>query len=117
MKEKNNALNTRQWGQIREDIVRGVVICQKEMLNMEEAVLLTGLSRNYIYKLTARREIPHYKPLGRAIYFRRVELEEWLKRGRVETSAELGDVAKQYTLMNPLPFGPAQRHTKGAKRS
>lgn len=68
----------------------------KEVLTFDEVADLTGLSKSYLYKLTSARQIPHYKPNGRLIYFNRAEVVEWMQRGRVETSAELETEAATY---------------------
>jgi excisionase family DNA binding protein len=31
-----------------------------------------------LYKLTSGKEIPHYKPRGKMIYFAKEDLDEWL---------------------------------------
>jgi excisionase family DNA binding protein len=55
-------------------------ITTKNVLNFEEAVEYTGMKASYLYKLTSTGRIPHYKPYGKMIYFRREELEEFLTR-------------------------------------
>lgn len=64
-------------------------IYQKEMLTIEEAARYTGYSKSSLYKLTASKSIPHYKPTGGTCYINRVELEEWMQSNRVSTEAEL----------------------------
>lgn len=55
----------------------------KEVLTSEETARYLGISRSYLYKLTMRREIPHYKPMGKMCYFNRREIEAWLQSNRV----------------------------------
>ena len=55
-------------------------LLQKEVLNLSEACLLLDLSPSNLYKLTSRKEIPHFCPQGKKLYFDRIELIEWLKR-------------------------------------
>lgn len=64
-------------------------ICLKNVLTTEEAAEYTGYSVSYIYKLTSAKQIPHYKPTGKACFFNRAELEEWMQRNRVATTEEL----------------------------
>lgn len=52
----------------------------KNVLNFEEACEYTGFRASYLYKLTSTGKIPHYKPYGKMIFFRREELEEFLTR-------------------------------------
>lgn len=58
------------------------------VLNFEQACEFTGLSKSFIYRLTSKRQIPHFKPRGKLIYFERSELTRWLLQNRVETVAE-----------------------------
>lgn len=55
-------------------------LTSKNVLNFEEACEYTGFRASYLYKLTSTGKIPHYKPYGKMIFFRREELEEFLTR-------------------------------------
>jgi len=68
----------------------------KEVLTSEETARYLGISKSYLYKLTMRREIPHYKPMGKLCYFNRQEVEAWLQTNRVATATELSDRATNY---------------------
>lgn len=68
----------------------------KEVLTSEEAARYMGISRSHLYKLTCRREVPHYKPAGKVIYFKRAELEQWLQNNRVATVNEARGLAEAY---------------------
>lgn len=68
----------------------------KEVLTSEEAASYMGISRSYLYKLTMRREVPHFKPTGKIVYFNRVELEQWLQNNRVTTVDEARGQAEAY---------------------
>lgn len=70
----------------------------KEVLTLKEVADYTGLSRSYLYKLTMRQEIPHYKPNGKQIYFNRLELDKWLQSNRVATQEELAQQAQTYCM-------------------
>lgn len=70
----------------------------KGVLTIEDAVLLTGLSKSHLYKLTCSQQIPHYKPNGKQIYFDKSELEGWLKQNRVQTIDEIEDTAISYLI-------------------
>ena len=65
---------------------------QKPM-NIFEAAAFTGLKPSYIYKLIHLRKIPHYKPTGGRVYFKRGELEQFVFRGKVSASYEMQDQA------------------------
>lgn len=58
----------------------------KETLTIHEASVYLGVSESYIYKLTSSKQIPHYKPNGKLVYFNRKELCKWVMRNRVQTT-------------------------------
>jgi excisionase family DNA binding protein len=61
----------------------------KETLDLEEAAMYVKQSRSYLYKLTSQNLIPHYKPNGKKIYFKRSELDEWALKNKVYSAYEL----------------------------
>lgn len=71
-----------------------VVLAAKNVLNIEDVCLLTGLSKARVYALCSQREIPHYKQ-GK-LYFKRSEVEAWLTSKRVKTQAEIESKAALY---------------------
>lgn len=68
----------------------------KEVLDIEEAALLTGYKVKGLYTLTSEKRIPHYKKNGK-LYFKKSELEAWLTENRVLTEAEIHSKAVTYT--------------------
>ncbi|HAC22703.1 MAG TPA: DNA-binding protein [Porphyromonadaceae bacterium] len=72
------------------------LLAAKNVLTLEDVVLLTGFSKSHLYKLTCKQEIPHYKPGGKQMYFDRVEIESWLKQNRVATIEEIDHKATTY---------------------
>jgi len=62
---------------------------RKEILSIEDASIFLGVSKSYLYKLTSQREIPHFKPLNKIIYFKRSELIDWIEKGKIPTNEEL----------------------------
>lgn len=61
----------------------------KNMFTFMEACAYLGVSESLLYKLTSTKEIPHYKPRGKMVYFDKAELNAWLKQNNVPT---LGNV-------------------------
>ncbi|MFR9556115.1 MAG: helix-turn-helix domain-containing protein [Rikenellaceae bacterium] len=86
-------------------------LTQKEVLTFDEASRYTGLSKSWLYKLTATKQIPHYKPSGKLCYFDRAELDAWVKQNRVSTTEEIETAAQSYCLKN----GSGSRNVKSAK--
>lgn len=68
----------------------------KEVLTSEEAARYMGFSRSHLYKLTMRREIPHFKPTGKYVYFSRAELDQWMQNNRIATVDEARGQAEAY---------------------
>lgn len=75
------------------EIKRNTLLAAKNVLTLDDVALLTGLSKNHLYNLTSRNEIPYYRPRGKQIYFDRAEIEAWMKRNRVNALDE-----PEYTL-------------------
>jgi len=73
-------------------------IYTKEVLNFNEACQYLELSQSHLYKLTSAGNIPHYKPNGKKLYFKRSELESWLLRNRNSTQEEIDQRAADYLI-------------------
>lgn len=84
--------------QVVDNVVDKTLFCTKEVLTSDEAARYMGISRSYLYKLTMRKEIPHYKPMGKVVYFNRAELEQWLQSNRVSTTSEVEQKAQAYCM-------------------
>ena len=65
------------------------MIHNKNILTVEDVVNYTGFSQKQIYKLTSTRTIPHYKPSGRKLFFKKDEIDNWISLGKVHTISEL----------------------------
>ena len=85
---------------ILQRIDKNLLLAAKQVLNMDEVMLLTGLSKSHPYRLTSSCQIPHYKPSGKQIYFDRSEVEGWLKRNRVDSVEEIEQAAINHVVMN-----------------
>lgn len=76
------------------------IISAKQVLNIDEVVLLSGLSKGYLYKLTSNQQIPHYKHKSRHIYFKKTEIEEWLTNNKAMMQSDINSKATTYTAIN-----------------
>ena len=85
---------------LAEAIRDNIAICHKEVLTLDEAAQYTGMKKSYLYKLTAAKAIPYYKPNGKNCFFRRTELEDWLTTNPVATVADLNGQARAYCMTN-----------------
>ncbi len=53
-------------------------------LSFKEACAYLGFAPSYLYKLTYRKIIPHYKPTGKMLFFSKCELDEWIFKKSAE---------------------------------
>lgn len=81
-----------------EQIERYTLLGVKNVLNLEDVALLTGLSKSHLYKLTCSRQIPHYKQNGKQMWFDKSEIEAWQKQNRVTTQTEAEQQAIAYNV-------------------
>lgn len=73
-------------------------IVSKEILTFDEACIYMGVSKSFMYKCTSTSRIPHFKPSGRMIYFKKEDLTAWMLQNRVSTSDEITIKATAYTM-------------------
>ena len=64
-------------------------IIGKEILSVNELSDYLSISKSTIYKLTSSQEIPHYKPSGKLLYFKKSEIVEWVSNSRIKTMDEI----------------------------
>lgn len=57
----------------------------KEFLSFKETASFLNLSESYLYRLTHLNKIPFYRPLGKKIYFKITELNQFLGKNKVNT--------------------------------
>lgn len=80
-----------------QEIKRYTLLQAKQVLDMDDAVLLTGLSKSRLYTLTSQNKIPFHKsPEGRNIYFSRDELNEWMLSRSFESEYSIERKAIEY---------------------
>lgn len=69
----------------------------QDFLNIEQASKFLNLAKATVYTLTSAGKIPVIKK-GKRLYFTKVELVDWLKKGRRKTLAEIENDATNYLL-------------------
>ena len=79
--------NTQLTAMVKEiaNQLEGMKHLHKEIFTSEEAAEYTGLKKSYLDKLCSQRKISFYQPRGKMKYFKRVELDAWLLRNKVES--------------------------------
>jgi len=73
------------------ELLESQKLVQKTVLNFNEACIYLDVSLSHLYKLTSARQIPHFCPQGKKLYFKREELDQWLQRNRQNTLQEIED--------------------------
>ncbi len=82
----------------RLDRLEKLLIANKEVLTFEKTCDYTGISRSYLYKLTASGNIPHSKPNGKMIFFEKKKVINWLLQNMRKSKHEIEAEALEYTL-------------------
>jgi excisionase family DNA binding protein len=75
-------------------------LLKKEVFNFSEACQYLDISESHLYKLTSRKQVPHFCPQGKKLYFNRQELDQWLQTNRKNTTEEVEREATDYILNN-----------------
>ncbi len=78
----------------RLDRLEKLLIANKKVLSFEETCDYTGISRSYLYKLTAAGHIPHSKPNGKLIFFERKKIVRWLLQNERKPINEIETIAE-----------------------
>lgn len=94
----NNKKMAEELEKVADLITANTIFCTKEVLTSDETARYLGISKSYLYKLTMRQEIPHYKPMGKMCYFNRKEIESWLQSNRCATANEIEQQAQAYCM-------------------
>ena len=95
---KQETMTQEEFKEITDSVTANTLFCTKEVLTSAEVARYMGIAKSYLYKLTMRKQIPHYKPMGKVCYFNREEVEKWLQSNRVATEAELNQQAQTYCM-------------------
>ena len=68
-------------------------LLKKDVLNFSETADYLDISHSHLYKLTSTGSVPHYKPNGKRVYFKRAELDQWLLSNRQDSAGEIEEQA------------------------
>ena len=85
----------------------------KRVYTFQETCMYIGDSESLLYKLTANKELPQYKPRGKMLYFAKEELDEWLLQNCEPT---VDDAERMVTESSATqPFFNKRRYGKRKK--
>lgn len=77
-------------------IEQKALLSNKRVLTFKEACIYCDYTKNYMYRLTSKKLIPHSKPHSKTIFFDREKLDEWLLKNPVLTKQEINEKATTY---------------------
>ena len=60
-----------------------------ELLDVNQAAEHLKLQPSYIYSLIHQKKIPYYKPLGKRVYFNKLELNKWITKSKIKSVEEV----------------------------
>jgi len=83
-------------------LLESTLFTTKSVFTFQEACMYIGVSESMLYKLTASKEIPHYKPRGKMVYFAKEELDEWLLQNYEPTVNEAVRMATEAAATQPF---------------
>lgn len=86
----------------RLDLLENSIYTTKRVFTFQEACMYIGVSESMLYKLTASKEIPHYKPRGKMVYFAKEELDEWLLQNCEPTVEDAARIAAESAAVEPF---------------
>ena len=78
------------------NFIESRLFAAKQMLTTEEAAYYIGVSRSLLYKMTHTMQIPHYKPRGKMVYFDKEELDDWMRKGKVDSVSNNSNEMQNY---------------------
>lgn len=70
----------------------------KEVLNFDDVLELSGYSKSKLYKLTHEKKIPHYKPSKGKLFFKYEEVRDFLFSNRIATDEEMEREATRISM-------------------
>ncbi len=97
----------------RISLLENCIYTAKRVFTFQEACMYIGVSESMLYKLTSAKEIPHYKPRGKMLYFAKEELDEWLLQNYEPTVDDVARMVEETTAKQP--FFNQKRHGRRKK--
>ena len=75
------------------EIEKRIDLSINELMDVEGAAKFLKTTKGGIYGLVHKHKIPHYKPLGKKLYFMKLDLLDWVKSSRILTDEEIKNLA------------------------
>lgn len=90
--------NKSSLGETLARIEKYILIGTKNVLNIDEASIVLGVTIRTLRKMVAEHTIPIYKPNQRALYFKKSDLEDWMLQNRVKPQSEIDSEVEAYCI-------------------
>jgi len=68
-----------------------------DIMSLNQLCEFYDFGKSYVYKKTSNREIPYYKN-GKRLYFKRIEIDEWLLDNRIKTNKDIEREVSTYLM-------------------
>jgi excisionase family DNA binding protein len=72
-----------------ENILQIDNLLKRDLLTVEEAASVCGISKSSVYKWIATRRLNYFKPSGKLVYLRREDLYDFITRNKYSNKEEL----------------------------
>ena len=72
------------------------LIAAKNVLNIQEAAIILGMTVEGVRDNVRNNILPYYKPNINRLYFKKSELEDWMMQNRSKSMAEIESEAAAY---------------------
>ena len=72
------------------------LIAAKNLLNIQEAAIILGMTVEGVRYNVRNNILPYYKPNVNRLYFKKSELEDWMMQNRSKSMAEIESEAAAY---------------------
>jgi excisionase family DNA binding protein len=76
--------------------IQELLEANEKPLTFEEARAFLRVSKSTLYKLTHKKLIPFSKPGGKVLYFKKVDLINWMNSNPVKSDDQIDEVATNY---------------------
>ena len=73
---------------------------QKALLSFKEALAYLDVSKSFLYKLTSSNSITFFKPSGKLIYYKKLDLDKRILQNEHIREDALNDGLNNYILNN-----------------
>ena len=83
-------------------LLENTIYTTKKVFTFQEACMYIGVSESMLHKLTSNKEIPHYKPRGKMLYFAKEELDAWLLQNYEPTVDDAMRMATEVSATQPF---------------